>query len=337
MSNPTISVVMPVYNAERYVAYAIDSILGQTLGDFEFIIVDDASTDGSVDVIASYNDSRIRLLRHNVNGGYPVAMQTGLTQCRGTYFARMDADDWSAPQRFAVERDFLEAHPDAAFVGSRRFWITPGLKTWSDGKRYDAAFIEETWRTVHAGTREFADASVMSRMDLVRQAGGYRTYQRTGQDVDLWLRLLELRDRGVTLTQYLYGRRLVPGAITFAQRTTAVNQVPRVLAIQRRETGRDAVMDGLGIDGLIPSGIGSESDRWRIRAMWGAAVICLSAGDREGMWAFAAAAAKASPFSKLGMKQAAKFAIAATRHAWSGGAPASEVLPALAKAAGGRS
>lgn len=118
--NPMISVVMPVYNAEKYVAEAIDSILNQTYGDFEFIIVDDCSTDNSYDIIRMYaeTDNRIKLFRNDINSKLPKTLNFGISKSVGKYIARMDADDISLPERFAKQLEFMEQNPDVGVFGS---------------------------------------------------------------------------------------------------------------------------------------------------------------------------------------------------------------------------
>jgi glycosyltransferase involved in cell wall biosynthesis len=115
---PKISVLMPVYNAGPYLAEAIDSILAQTFSDFEFLIIDDGSTDGSGEIVQSYDDPRIRYLRNERNLGLVDTLNRGIELARGPYIARMDADDISLPERFERQIDFMDAHPEAGVCGS---------------------------------------------------------------------------------------------------------------------------------------------------------------------------------------------------------------------------
>lgn len=115
---PTVSVVMPAYNAEKYLREAIDSILAQTFDDFEFIIVNDGSTDSTKEIILSYDDPRIIYLENEQNSGICVTLNKGLDAARGKYIARMDADDISLPERFAHQVAYLDAHPEVGVLGS---------------------------------------------------------------------------------------------------------------------------------------------------------------------------------------------------------------------------
>lgn len=120
MNSPMISVIMPVYNAEKYVAEAIESILNQTYSDFEFIIIDDGSTDNSYQMLQSYavKDDRIKLYRNDINLKLPKTLNFGIEQAQGKYIARMDADDISLPERFAKQIEFMESHPDVGVCGT---------------------------------------------------------------------------------------------------------------------------------------------------------------------------------------------------------------------------
>ena len=114
---PKISVVMSVYNGEQYLQESIESILTQTYSDFEFIIIDDCSTDNSVNIIESYDDNRIRLVRNKQNLRLPASLNKGINLAKGEYIARMDADDISMPERFAKQVLYMDTHPDVAVVG----------------------------------------------------------------------------------------------------------------------------------------------------------------------------------------------------------------------------
>jgi len=122
MYTTQISVVMSVYNGELYLEEAIDSILNQTLKDFEFIIVNDGSTDSSLDIIQSYDDKRIIVLNQK-NVGLAKALNNGITIARGKYIARMDADDISMPERLDRQLKFLALNKDYAVVGSNAEFI----------------------------------------------------------------------------------------------------------------------------------------------------------------------------------------------------------------------
>lgn len=111
---PKMSVLMPVYNAERFLREAIDSILAQTFTDFEFLIIDDCSTDSSPEILKSYSDPRIRIYRNEQNSGISATLNRGIELAEAPLIARMDADDVSYPQRLQRQWDFIQEHPDGA-------------------------------------------------------------------------------------------------------------------------------------------------------------------------------------------------------------------------------
>jgi glycosyltransferase involved in cell wall biosynthesis len=116
--HPIISVLMPVYNAEKYLNEAIDSILNQTFADFEFVIINDGSTDQSEEIILSYQDARIKYFKNEVNLKLIKTLNRGLDLVAGKYVARMDADDISELNRLQVQFDFMESNPEVGIVGA---------------------------------------------------------------------------------------------------------------------------------------------------------------------------------------------------------------------------
>jgi hypothetical protein len=125
---PRLSVLMPVYNAEKFLAEAIESILQQSFSDFEFIIIDDCSTDSSVTIIQSYQDARIKLYSNTANSGISYSLNRGIELATTELIARMDADDISYPQRLQRQYDYLLAHPECAMVSSFARMITEEKK-----------------------------------------------------------------------------------------------------------------------------------------------------------------------------------------------------------------
>ncbi|HEC27098.1 MAG TPA: glycosyltransferase [Gammaproteobacteria bacterium] len=119
---PLVSIVMSVYNGESYLREAIESILNQTFTDFEFIIINDGSTDTSAEIVRSYNDERIRLIQQE-NIGLAAALNRGIELSEGKYIARMDADDICYPNRLEVQFRYLERHQDIIALGSAADWI----------------------------------------------------------------------------------------------------------------------------------------------------------------------------------------------------------------------
>ena len=289
MESPLVSVVLPCFNAQNLIRDAIDSIRTQTYPHWELIVVDDASTDASVDVIRSIKDARVKLIQLTSNGGYAVAMRAGIEVAQGYYIARMDGDDVSAPERLARQVAVLTEYPEASLCGTDRFRILPGGKKFVDKVKSASLLKWESWNDLMTGYRSFTDASVMLRREYVLACGSYRTYQRSGMDVDLWLRVMEQYGAGVTIMEPLYGRKLDPGSLIFNERTFLINQVPRVLANQRKETGTDDVSTGKGVDldhyrkqGWIREGKAED----RVGLLYGSLVTGIWLRDRASIRAY---------------------------------------------------
>jgi glycosyltransferase involved in cell wall biosynthesis len=200
---PKVSVLMPVWNAERYLAGAIESILTQTFANFELLIIDDGSTDRTPIVIRDYHDHRIRRIENEKNIGITKSLNLGLEQVRGEYVARMDADDISSPQRLARQVECLDANPQVALVTSRT------SKVDARGARLDVIQTpvesEVLRRRLRIGNC-IAHGSVMMRTDALRSIGGYDESMERAQDYDLWLRLSERHDL-MSLPETLYAWR----------------------------------------------------------------------------------------------------------------------------------
>lgn len=123
MDSPLISVVMPVYNAEKYIRKAVESILNQTEEDFELLIVDDCGIDNSINIVREMNDSRIKILSNDINRGIAFSRNKAIDNARGRYIALMDDDDIAPLDRFKIEKNFLEENQDIDIVGGQMIWI----------------------------------------------------------------------------------------------------------------------------------------------------------------------------------------------------------------------
>ncbi len=180
---PLVSVIMPVYNAENYLREAIESILNQTYTNFEFIIIDDNSTDNSLKIIQSYNDPRIKLLQNNTNLGVTKTLNIGLKNARGKYIARMDADDISLPTRLEKQVDFLLKNQDYCLIGSYYQLI-------EDKYIVKLPVSDESIRANMIFHNPFCHPSVMFDNELLRIENIFYNEQlKFAQDEDLWYRL----------------------------------------------------------------------------------------------------------------------------------------------------
>lgn len=190
-SYPELSVAMTVYNAERYVSAAVESILGQTYGDFEFIILDDGSSDGSRGILEKYarQDSRIRLVSRP-NTGISKARNETLDLARGKYYAIIDADDIAKPQRLERQLEFLRSHETCVCVGAwfdviddaGRFLIT--LQTPATDAEIQESLLE--------GHAAICQPVSMLRKEAVERVGRFDESLAPAEDLDLYLKLGEI-------------------------------------------------------------------------------------------------------------------------------------------------
>ncbi|OPY75945.1 MAG: putative glycosyltransferase EpsE [Syntrophorhabdus sp. PtaU1.Bin153] len=185
---PGISVVMSVYNGQKHIEAAIKSVLTQTYQNFEFIIIDDASTDQTPEILRNLYDPRIRLYRNHTNLGLTKSLNRGVNYAKGACIARMDADDISLPHRFDTQLTFLEHNPDHALVGSSYYQIDDVgqivtlVEVLTDSSGIRKGLKKQNW---------FGHGSVMMRKAAFIDVGGYNEAFEFSQDYDLWIRLAE--------------------------------------------------------------------------------------------------------------------------------------------------
>jgi len=188
MTVPRITVAMSVHDNEATVAAAIESILAQSFADFEFLIVDDGSRDGSGAIIDRFAtaDRRVRAI-HQSNAGLIASLNRLVAEARGDLIARMDGDDIALPERFARQVAFLDAHPDHGVVGTNTHEIDEADRI-TECTDFHPLTHDGVLAALEQGS-PMAHSSVMMRADVVRAAGGYRAAYRHCEDYDLWLRL----------------------------------------------------------------------------------------------------------------------------------------------------
>jgi len=188
MGHPLVSVVLPVWNGERYLKQTIESILDQHFSDFELVIVDDGSTDNTPKIIESLGrDPRIRCHRQT-NMGLVKALNKGLELSRGELIARIDADDYAMPERLALQVKALVENPEVAVVGSSIRIVDENDKAIRE-VRYEPSANKKMEHGCAV-----AHAAVMFRKDVIVRLGGYREPFLHAEDYDLWLRVSEIAE-----------------------------------------------------------------------------------------------------------------------------------------------
>ena len=186
--NPKVSVLMTVYNGEKFLRESIESILCQTFDDFEFIIIDDGSTDASPNIMASFSDPRLVFVQQE-NIGQTKSLNKGLHLARGEYVARQDADDISLPDRFEKQAAYLDAHPEVVVVGGSV------IRVDEQGNALRRLVFPQTHRKVRKRLRQginpLVHTTVMFRRREIVSLGGYNEHFPVIQDCELWFRVSE--------------------------------------------------------------------------------------------------------------------------------------------------
>lgn len=287
---PLISVLMPVYNGQRYLAEAVQSIVQQTFKDFEFLMVDDGSTDDSLAMVTAFasQDKRIRLIpqRHQ---GLVAALNQGLAQAKGLFIARMDADDISLPERFDKQVAFLLAHPECAVVGSRLLAIDPKGRPLNvqldrfSHEAIDAAHIQGLGGAI-------PHPAAMMRTDALKEVQGYRNLFPHVEDLDLWFRLTDKGYRLANLEAVLLKYRHQFHSVSHENRTTQDRNRHQVTNEARARRGLKPLLDRPSSPPLTRARTYLQWSQWALAeghlktALHYATLSCLKEPYRRSAW-----------------------------------------------------
>lgn len=219
---PPISIVMPVYNSERYIDQSVKSILSQTYTDFELIIINDGSQDTTSRKLKKYKDKRLILVENKINRGLVYSLNLGIEISRGRYIARMDADDFSLPERLETQFSFLEQNSDCSVVGSSVYTYdqqTGGYGTWI----FDTETTRSRARLIFENS--LAHPSVMIRKSVFDKYGfSYDPKCRHSEDYALWGKLF-LKIKICSIAKPLLVYRLHQGQKSNKDRVEAIRKI----------------------------------------------------------------------------------------------------------------
>ncbi len=238
-SDPKVSVIMPVRDGERWLAAAMQSVLEQSLAEFELIVIDDGSIDRSSEIIEalSARDNRIRSVRHEKPQGLVIALNSGLALARAPLVARLDADDVALPDRFVRQAQCFAGRPTLVLLGSWAERI--------DGEDHPIGHARpetdsERLAAILRDKNPFVHSSIMMRASVVRKLGGYRNAFFGAEDFDLWLRMSE-HGAIANLAEPLVRYRVHEGSTSrrFAVRQCFSVRLARLAAASRRSLGTD--------------------------------------------------------------------------------------------------
>ena len=238
---PEISVVMSVYNGERHLRESVDSILNQTFQDFEFIIINDGSTDLSKDILESYKDKRI-ILMNQINMGLTISLNIALSMAKGKYIARQDADDISEPDRLEKQIDFMENNTAVGLLGSRFQIISEVGEIIGN---CCPPLEDEIIKKGLIEMNQLCHGSVMIRREVLSVVGVYREVFKYAQDFDLWLRISE-KYKVNNLPEYLIRYRMLNNSISGRKMLLQSRYAGLAIkqALLRRKTGTDEIQEG---------------------------------------------------------------------------------------------
>lgn len=247
---PEVSIIMPVHNGQQFLAESINSILAQTYSDWEFVIVNDGSTDQTAAIIREFGDAdcRIRYLEHSEQRGLAESLNTALSAVTGNMIARQDADDLSDPDRLNRMVQFLKENPLTGLVGTNGHYIDSG------GEVVGSSDFPTTHDAIRAsimnGESPFFHGSWMFRKECIEKVGLYNKLLFSGEDKDLWLRVGE-QYKTCILPEKLYYYRVHREAFTtqFSYPRKVMRELVLTLARERQDSGRDSL--GLSYGGYL--------------------------------------------------------------------------------------
>jgi glycosyltransferase involved in cell wall biosynthesis len=202
---PTITVLMAVYNGEKGLKNTIESILNQTYKDFEFLIIDDCSTDRTVEIIKAYKDNRIRIYSNESNLGQTKSLNVGLRLAEGKYIARMDADDYSMLERLERQYKFITEHQEYSVVGTDCLIVDKSNTKRSVSK--GCVKNEDIIMKLITGS-PINHVSVLMKKEDIIDVGGYNPEYKISADFDLWSRLIRKGYKITTLNEILCAYRI---------------------------------------------------------------------------------------------------------------------------------
>lgn len=233
---PKVSVITTVYNGEKYIREAIDGVLNQTFEDFELIVINDGSTDKTLEILRSYRDPRIIIIDNQKNIGIPKSLNKALGIARGEYIVRQDADDISLDTRLERQTKFLIENKDVGLVGTSYYTID------GDGREIGVAECPSGEKAIHF----IGLPTIMVRRDCLEKMGGFREVFEIAEDYDLYLRLSEVFQIG-TIREPLYKYRLYNSSTTSSKKLQT--DLYASLAIEMAEERKKYRKDRLSIVG----------------------------------------------------------------------------------------
>jgi len=250
---PSINVLMPVYNAEKYLREAIDSILNQTFSDFELLIINDGSSDNSEEIILSYTDSRIRYVKNERNIGLVATLNKGIDLIDSEYIFRMDADDISMLNRFEIQKKFMDDHPHIGVSSASLERFGNDVAIWR------CPLVNNEIKAFLLFGSSIAHAPCVFRTKVLKENNiYYRDIYPHLEDYDLWIRLRKLTDFA-NIDDVLYRYRVVDHNVTVVNASTIIVRKKEIFKEILKELKIDASDEellmhiGFGYKNILPT------------------------------------------------------------------------------------
>jgi len=219
---PKVTVLLPVYNTEKFVRQAIESILGQTFTDFELLIIDDASSDNTLRIVKLFSDPRIRIIENKQNLKLAKTLNIGLKEARGEYVARMDDDDIAISERFEKQIAYLDSQVDISLAGTAITFIDEDGE-FGSSREVPQTSVGTAYELMYGNP--IFHSSIMFRKSDIISIGGYDESFDYAQEYDLYIRLLESGYKVANINQVLmYFRKRLNSALSSPSSQSIIRQ-----------------------------------------------------------------------------------------------------------------
>ena len=236
---PIVTVFMAAYNAAQFIEKSIQSILNQTFNDFELLIVDDGSTDNTLEIIRSFTDDRITIIENKINRGLIYTRNLAIQYARGTYLAIQDSDDISLPNRLERQFEILNQNQNIALIGSKAYTIDDQDNLLD--KKLDVLKGSKLLKAQLFFENTFVHSSIMMRMSIFKEIGGYQTYP-SAEDYELFIRISE-KYNVENLDEYLVYYRVHNNSFSTVKQDLLNQQIRLIKEKQLTKLGINSLED----------------------------------------------------------------------------------------------
>ncbi|MCK9265913.1 glycosyltransferase [bacterium] len=262
---PKVTVITPVYNGEKYLDEAIQSILNQTFSDFEYIVINDCSTDKTGEILKKYlkEDARVKLLQNETNKGVCFSLNRGLREAKGEYVAIMDSDDISLPQRLEKQVSFMDSHPEIGVCGSWLEFFGNKIYVWKTIPQHNDIFVGLLFGSM------FGHPTVIMRKSVLLDLKAlYSEEHRAAGDYNFWVRLGICCVRFANIQEVLLNYRFHSANISTTKRNLQKENAQNSLIILLKKLGVEPTTEELRLHSLLKKGIAVSRSEVKDVSLW---------------------------------------------------------------------